>query len=113
MMACYILMEWGWQKYRHLETYQLVDLFLQKGEEVETFYDMEVPLLILYHMRGTMENKQLENLTCHTISQRNLLNLKTIVLAEVDLPQVESHYMELQLPVVKDNQKTQSNPTII
>lgn len=104
-LGCYHLLEWGWQKYRLLNSYQLVDMFLSTGQteaEAESFYDIEVPLLVVYHMAGTMENRQLENLVSHTVSQRNIMGLKTIVMAEVDLPKVENQYRELGLLVVKD-----------
>ena len=92
-IGCYHLMEWGWQKYRHLFTYQFVDMYLSTGTpegEGETFHDTETPLLLIYHMAGTMENKQLENLVAHTISQRNVLGLRTHILAETPPPKVEA-----------------------
>lgn len=90
--ACYLL-KFGKLQYRFRLTYEIVDTFLGKtpdgSEGSETFYDTVSSYLILYHMGSTMENKQLQNMVCHTIAQRKLEGKPTLVLSEVSLPQVE------------------------
>jgi len=99
--ACFYLLSFGQQQYRSLYTYEIVDLFLgnhQAGDETEgqAFYDTETPLLIIYHMASTMENRQLENMTGHTITQRQLEGKQSLVLSECVLPKIEALTKELK-----------------
>lgn len=95
--ACALLAH-GKQSYRMYYSYELVDAFLGNkplGQEEGdgTFYDSATPLLILYHSRNTMENRQLENMLCHCIERRALEGKVTVVLTEVSLPKVDALFV--------------------
>lgn len=102
--GCYFLLAYGKQNYRFLYTYNLIDFFLKTAvsgeEEDQTFYDTTSGLLILYHMANTMENRQLENLVCHTLSQRFIEKKPTLFLSECALPQVRNWFQLNECPIV-------------
>lgn len=94
--ALFHLLAFGKQSYRLLYTYNLVDFYLKtpvEGQDDEqTFYDTTSQFLIMYHMANTMENRQLENMVCHTLNLRLLERKPTLMLIESPLPQVRNWF---------------------
>lgn len=91
-VGCYFLLEFGQVRWKFHYTYELVDVFLGNDEEEKTFYDDSVPFLILWHMKNTMANRQLEPMVLHTVSQRVLNKKPTLVLSESALPKVSAYF---------------------
>lgn len=113
-VGCYLLLAFGMQKHRFVFSYELVDAFLgaktvdEDPEENRVFYDTQTPLLVIYHMGNTMENRQLENMVCHTITQRHLEDKPTIVLSEVRLQKVEAVFKGLGIAPYSGGSPVQS-----
>lgn len=103
-VGCYFLLYSGRKTYREMTTYDLIETYLGRQDEGERFYDIETELLVLTHLRTTMENRQLENLVVHTMGQREMMGKKTLVLLEEQLPQVMVNARELKYQVVDQRQ---------
>ena len=85
--GCYMLVAWGRLDYQLIYSYELVDKYL--GESDEPFYETAAKILIIYHPRKTMPNKQLENMINHTLTLRERKGLVTVIMAEELLPKVK------------------------
>lgn len=104
-VGCYFLLKWGRQIFRDHYSHELVDAYLGKktldeAAEEGTFYDDALPFMIIYHMLGTMPNKQMEPMIIHNVSQRSLEHRITLVLCESRLVTVRNCFSQLGLPVV-------------
>lgn len=106
-VGSYMLLTFGRKGHREMSTYDLIEVYLGRvegEEEGSRFYDVETELLILTHLRATMENRQLENLVIHTMGQRALAGKHTLLLLEANLPQVQARAKELKFLVVDQRQ---------
>lgn len=99
-VALYYLLTFGRQNYTHMFTYDLVERFLGNDEEEGSFQE-EAPFLILYHMRNTMPNKQLENMVNHLISRREIQGKVTVMLAESAVKEVEDLFAFREKRVIR------------
>lgn len=95
------LLSHGYQNWKYINSYDLVETFLGNDEENKEFLDRNTNLLVVYHSKSTMENKRLEDLLIHTVEYRNLESLMTIVLTEVELNKVRSVYQDIGKKVLE------------
>lgn len=111
-LGAYYLLAFGRQTYRFVFDYEIVDTFLGNNvdpNEPQTFYDTTSKLLIIYHMANTMENKQLEPMVCHNMTQRKMEGLHTIVMMETELKQVATVATNLEYQTIYQNQSMRSS----
>lgn len=89
--GAYYLLAFGRKQYRFAYSYELIDTYLGNVsiDEQATFSDIQSELLFLYHMVNTMENRQLEPMMCHNLTQRSLEGKKTVLLLEGELSMVQ------------------------
>lgn len=100
-LIVYELLSHGYQSWKYVTSYDLVESFLGNNEDNKEFLDKSSSLLVVYHFKSTMENRRLEDLLSHTISLRDLEGKLTIVLTEVDLPKVKTQYQSLNKKIVE------------
>lgn len=68
---------------------------------MDTFYSFEEQLVVVYHFKRTVDNKQLENLIAHLVSSRSLHHKPTLVLSEIELPSVRQAFESQSWPCYK------------
>jgi len=108
-VATYLLLSRGeWVEYRYFTSSELLGSWLGKdvsgdGQGQRTFHlDLRSPILILHHLKYSVENVALESLICQQISERDNLGLITLVLDEGNLEEVRLAMKDSGLFVRRD-----------
>lgn len=100
--ACVQLMRGKRLDWSYSTTYDLISKFLD-AESYTPFYSFSTHLVILYHLKNSMTNKRLEELSSHTISNLWLENKRVIFLTEINLPQIRSLFVDSGKKVISLN----------
>ncbi len=91
-VGAYFLLEWGQKQWRMSYSYDSVQAYISSNNvesENELFYDDKTPFLIVWHMAGTMVNKQLDPMNVHQLTKRYLEGLPTLILSQIPWPTIE------------------------
>jgi len=108
-VATYLLLSRGeWVEYRYFTSSELLGTWLGKdvsgdGESQKSFHlNLTSPIVILHHLKYSVENVALESLICQQISERDNLGLITLVLDEGNLEEVRFAMTDSGLYVRRD-----------
>ena len=103
-LAAWALLHWGEQNYKAESTYDILNRFFGIGEEEEgkkSFYDVDIPVLVIYHLETTLPNKYTADCLAQTWEERKVRGLPTIILSCCASASMSKFFSEHGVPVIK------------